>query len=164
MTGNPRGVGLKWSCLQAHNTACNVIPYFIRQRLGVDQSVKLSPLALIAFIFAFITFRKRSLRRLCFYMCLSFCSQGGLGLCPGVSVPVFQRGVCLGKVGVSVWGVSVLGSLSWGVSVQGRGLGLGGSVQGALCPRGVSVWGRGLCPGSLSSPCAHLTFCVVYWQ
>ena len=36
---------------------------------------------------SFVTARKRSLRRLCFYTCLSFCSQGGsLGPDPGEEV------------------------------------------------------------------------------
>ena len=33
------------------------------------------------FVAMFITARKRSLPRLCFYMCLSFCPQGGLPQC-----------------------------------------------------------------------------------
>ena len=33
---------------------------------------------------SFITARKRSLRRLCFYRCLSFCPRGGMRGCSGV--------------------------------------------------------------------------------
>ena len=86
-----------------------------------------------------ITARKRTLRRLCFHRCMSV-----------------HRGVS-----VSVWG-----SLSGGVSVQGDlcsggSLSRGVSVQGDLCSggslsRSASVQGReslsrggGLCPGGL---------------
>ena len=55
-----------------------------------------------------ITVRKRSVRRLCFYTCLSFCPQGGLqahikgrlrGLAGGVSRPIPR-----GEVERSGWG------------------------------------------------------------
>ena len=113
-----------------------------------------------------VTARNEVGARLCFYTCLSFCSQGGSrslsrwspsqgGLCPrGVSV---WRGLCL--EGSLSQGVS-WGSLSRrGVSVGGfcprrslsRGSLSGGSLSGGLCPgvslsrvvsvQGVSVWG-----------------------
>ena len=77
-----------------------------------------------------------------FCTCLSFCSQGGLAVCPGggsrslsrdASVPVGS----LSGGGVYVPGVSVTGDLCLGVSVLGEwGLCSGGSLS-----RGVSVPG-----------------------
>ena len=68
-----------------------------------------------------VTARKRSLRRLCFYTCLSVIlfTGGSESLSRGVSAR-----------GVSVRGVSVWGSLSKG------GLCPGGSLLGGLCPGG----------------------------
>ena len=80
---------------------------------------------------AFITARKRSLRRLCFHRCLSV--QGGLSLCAG---EVSVQG-SLSRGGVSVHGVSVQRSLSRGVSVQGEFLSRGVSVQGNRDPHTV---------------------------
>ena len=68
------------------------------------------------------TARKQSLRRLCFDRCLST-EEGGLSLCPGVSV----------------WGGSLSrGSLSRGGLCPG-GLCLGVSVQGGCCPGGLCL-------------------------
>ena len=120
------------------------------------------------FIFFIFTGCKRSLRRLCFYTCLSvILFTGGVlvsvpgGLCPGGSLSrgslsrgTLSGGLCPGgslSRGVSVWGVPVQGrSLSRGISVQGvslqgRALSAGISVRG-VSVQGVSVWG-GLCQG-----------------
>ena len=66
-----------------------------------------------------------------------------------------HRGVSVPAYTTHDQGVSVQGSLSSGVPVQGGSLSSGVSVQGGLCPggslsRGVSVWGESLSRGSLS--------------
>ena len=57
-----------------------------------------------------VTVCKRSLRRLCFYTCLSFCPPGGAG----VSAPVGSPGPHLGGLQAHTWGVSrpTLGGVS----------------------------------------------------
>ena len=53
----------------------------------------------------FVTARKRSLRRLCFYRCLSFCPQGG-GACvvaSGVGHAWLLPGGCVVAPGGHVW-------------------------------------------------------------
>ena len=57
-----------------------------------------------------ITVRKRSLRRLCFYTCLSFCPQGGGCLVPGGCVPG-PGGLVLGW---GVWSWEVPGPVGGG--------------------------------------------------
>ena len=62
-------------------------------------------------ILLLFTIRKRSLRRLCFYMCLSFCPQGGcLGPGPGGRLGGLASRVSRprsrGSFGGSGWGVS----------------------------------------------------------
>ena len=72
------------------------------------------------------TARKRSLRRLCFYTCLSFCSQGGGGV---------SRSTPKGKVGGSGWGVSwptprgEVGGMPWECLGPHPG-GMGGLARG----------------------------------
>ena len=115
------------------------------------------------YFFTVITAHKRSLRRLCFHMCLSvhggcLCPEGGVpvkeglypeGLCPEGLCPngLCPNGLC---PGVSVQkslsrGVSVRSSLSRGIYVQGH-LCPGGSLSGVLCPMGLGP--KGLCPGT----------------
>ena len=48
-------------------------------------------------MYVFITARKRSLRRLCFYRCLSFCPQGGVRGCSG------GGGACVVALGGCAW-------------------------------------------------------------
>ena len=120
-------------------------------------------------ILIIITAPNRSLQRLCFHRCLSvhrgrdlcqggFLSRGSLsgGLCPGGLCPqwdLYPVGYLSGgSLWVSLSDLSMSrGSLSReGVSVQGRGLCPG---KGSLSREGVSVWGGGLClsRGSLST-------------
>ena len=107
----------------------------------------------------FITTRNEVGARLCFYMCLWFCSQRGSqslsqsGLCPGGSLSrgCLSRGVSV--QGVSVWGSLSRGSLSRGVSVQGS-LCPGGPYPGGLCPGGLCPGGS-LSGGSLSGGLCH---------
>ena len=63
------------------------------------------------FIVLFITVRKRSLLRLCFYTCLSFCprGEGCLGSGPGgVSRPRPRACVCLSQYVLRHWGRRLL--------------------------------------------------------
>ena len=79
------------------------------------------------------TARKRSLRRLCFYTCLSFCPQGGC-LVPG---GVWSRGGAWSQGGVWSWGVPGAG----GVPGLGEGRpGPGGCLVETLSPPPPSGW------------------------
>ena len=86
----------------------------------LDHSYYLTPCCLFVW---FITVRKQSLRRLCFYTCLSFCPQGGgvgsLGPYPGG-----------GEVGGSGWG--------GGLQAHTRAERVEGSGQGG---RQAQAWG-----------------------
>ena len=76
-----------------------------------------------------VTARKRSLRRLCFYTCLSFCSQGGVH---------GERGVVHGEGGVRGEGGGVHGK--WGACVAKWGACV---VKGGMCGRGCLWWVAG---------------------
>ena len=82
----------------------------------------------------FITARKRSLRRLCFYTCLSFCPLGGACVVGG---HVWQ-GVCLAG-GVCGGGHAWQGRHAW----QGACMAEGHAWQGACMAGGMH--GRGAC-------------------
>ena len=62
----------------------------LQETIEVQYPVQVSKCEMLRMIF---TARKRSLQRLCFYTCLSFCSQGGLPHCmlryhtPGADTP-----------------------------------------------------------------------------
>ena len=105
-----------------------------------------------------ITARKRSLRRLCFYTCLSFCPQGGLhsgghawwGVCVAGGMHG-GGGVCMvggmcGRGHVS-WGACMAGGCAWWGACVARGVWQGGmhgrghAWQGGMCGRGQARWG-----------------------
>ena len=103
----------------------------------------------------FITARKRSCGKWCFYRCLRFCSRGG----------------CLVRVGACSRGSGPRGSCSWGGGAWSQGAPAPGGVPG---PRGHlllgGVWSRGVpAPGRAGS--THPTgmhSCLVwfhiFWQ
>ena len=95
------------------------VRHFSRMSEGSDSLITVRIFLKIIF-----TARKRSLRRLCFYPCLSFCSQGG--------------GVCM--AGSHVWpGGMHGGGHAWQAGVHG-----GGHVWlGGMHDRGHAWWGGG---------------------
>ena len=132
----------------------------------------------------FVTARKLSLRRLCFYTCLAFCSQGDLRPDPGGRLGLAREGVSRprprGEVGRGLAGgvsrPTPGGRGAWGVQAQGEVGGYkqgrsmprpgGGGRLGRLAGRGVQAhtWGRGLgvsrptpgeCPGPGVYPSMH---------
>ena len=103
------------------------------------------------FILLFITARKRSLRRLCFYRCLSVHGGGGLTLCPGAG---------LHPEGVSVGGVSVQGGFLSRGSLSGGSLSMGrGLCPGGICQRDPTIQWRagGMYPTGMHS-------CLTEWK
>ena len=84
------------------------------------------------------TASKRSLRRLCFYTCLSFCPQGGHA----------WQGVCMagGRWGHARWRGPWQGGHVWQGGMHGRGgmCGRGACMAGGVCVAGGHAWQRGM--------------------
>ena len=94
------------------------------------------------------TARKRSLRRLCFYRCLSFCPQGGVHGCSWGACVVAPRGACVVALGgacmVALRGVH---GCSWGAvhgCFQGGGEACVVAWGACMVARGGHAW---LLPG-----------------
>ena len=119
---------------QVNNTWNNRVHYIVSWTDYLSSSQKTSVLT-IEFYKIDSNYRPQSsLRKLCFYRCLS--TMGGS----------LSRSRRVSVLGLSVQGFSVQGLFVQGVSVQvvsvWRAL-----CAGGLCPGGVSVRGGGLCPG-----------------
>ena len=124
----------------------------------------------VKFLYSIVTARKRSLRRLCFYTCLSFCPQGGACMIAPGWVCGCSRGgawlfrdACVVALGRHVW---LLGGHVWFLSGGHAWLLWGGVcgclghvwlLQGGMCGcsggcawllwGGVRGWSRGVCMG-----------------
>ena len=89
--------------------------------------------------FSIFTARKRSLRRLCFYTCLSFCPQGGhawlLGghaWLLGGACMVASEGACMVALGVCMVAPGGMHGCSWGACMVALGGGMHGFFWGSV--------------------------------
>ena len=95
-----------------------------------------------------ITTRKQSLRRLCFYTCLSFCPQGG-------GCAWWGGGICMAL------GVMCGGGHAWQEGVQGRGcVWQGACMTGGMHGRGYAWQGVCIAGGMHGGGCAWQGACM----